>query len=160
MVVDVCEARKRLEALRSRRLAEDERLVCLERALILKASRERYTHLARSARQAAVLRDLCEQITPVIEPEDVLLGCMPQVLPTAEQEVFITEHRELFVEPGMPGVLDSLSIYIPDWDWLLERGLGGIAAEIRQQLATLPGAAPDAAARRESNASTVSRPRS
>jgi len=134
VTMDVGVARRRLEELRSRRLAEDERLVCLERALILDRARARYANLPSVERQAAVLRDLCEQITPTIEPEDVLLGCMPEVLPTTEQEEFIAGHPELFVEPGVPGVLDSLSIYIPDWDWLLERGLGGLIEDVRRQL--------------------------
>ena len=45
----------------------------------------------------------------------------------------------------MPGLLDSLSIYTPDWDWLVERGLGGIVDEVRLQLAEVPPAAADAA---------------
>lgn len=121
----------------------------MERALILDAARSRYGHLTRIERQAAVIRDLCEQITPVIQPEDVLLGCMPQVLPTGEQEGFVAGHPELFVEPGAPGVLDSLSIYIPDWDWLLESGLGGIVDEVLPQLSEVPATAPDGAAQRE-----------
>jgi hypothetical protein len=145
MAVDVCQARNRLEVLRARRLAEDERLVCLERALILEAARDRHGHLPPVARQAAILRDLCEQVTPVVEPEDVLLGCVPQALPTEEQERFIAEHPDLLAEPGVPGLLDSLSTYTPDWDWLVERGLGGIADEVRQQLAAGLCTASDAA---------------
>ncbi len=130
----------RLARLRARRLAEDERLVCMERARILHATRERYANRSRVARQASVLRDLCEQITPVIEGEDILVGRMPEVLPSSEDEQFIGAHPELFAQPGVPGWLDSISIYIPDWEWLLEVGLGGIAAEARRRLDLLPDA--------------------
>jgi len=51
----------------------------MQRARILAGTRVRYAALSRTARQAAILRDLCEQITPVIEPEDLLVGRMPEV---------------------------------------------------------------------------------
>ena len=127
----------RLERLRARRLAEDERSVCMERALILLAGRREHASLDRIARQAAILRDLCSQITPVIEAEDIIVGRMPELLPSAEDEAFVAEHPALFVEPGVPGWLDSMSIFVPEWDWLLSRGLGGIAADVREHLSAL-----------------------
>ena len=129
-------ATARLDRLRARRLAEDERLVCMERAEILHATRANYAHLPRVERQAAILRDLCEKISPIIEPEDILVGRMPEVLPTQEQEAFIARHPELIGEPGVPGWLDSMTIYAPDWAWLLERGLGGIADYAHRTLGT------------------------
>ena len=127
----------RLERLRAKRLAEDERLVCMERAGILLEGQHMHASLSRVARQAAVLRDLCDGITPLIEDEDIIVGRMPEVLPTDEDEAFIAEHPELFVEPGVPGWLDSISICVPEWDWLLTRGIGGIASYAAEQLATL-----------------------
>ena len=166
--IDLAEGAARLERLRARRLAEDERLVCIERARILDAGRNRHAHLPRAGRQAAILRDLCERITPVIEEEDVLAGRMPEVVPTAAEESWIGEHPELFVAPGVPGWLDSLSIYVPDWDALLRLGLGGIAAQAQRHLDALTpthaqGAAPatEAAtlqARREFLAAAIEAP--
>ncbi|MBM3497639.1 MAG: hypothetical protein FJX74_03105, partial [Armatimonadetes bacterium] len=124
-----------LERLRQRRLNEDERLVCMERARLLEASCRQHTHLPRPRRQAAILRDLCEQTTPLVDPEDVLLGRVPQTLPNADEEAFIAAHPELFVDPGLPGCLDSLSIFVPDWGWLLTAGLSGLAGEAREALA-------------------------
>jgi len=69
----------RLSRLWAKRFAEDDRQVCMQRARILAGTRVRYAALSRTARQAAILRDLCEQITPVIEPEDLLVGRMPEV---------------------------------------------------------------------------------
>ena len=131
----VPELHERVERLRERRLGEDERLVCMERAQILAASGKRHAHLPRAPRQAAIIRDLCEQTTPVIEPEDILLGRVPELLPDAEGEAFVAAHPELFEEPGLPGRLDSLSIFIPDWDWLLAAGLGGIAEQAQANMA-------------------------
>lgn len=121
----------------------------MERACILRQTREKFAHLSRTVRQAAILRDLCEQITPVLEPEDLIVGRMPEAVPTPEEEAFIAEHPEFFSEPGVPGWLDSLGIYIPDWGRLVETGLGGIAAEARECLTERGGDADDGGERRE-----------
>ncbi|MCC6445602.1 MAG: hypothetical protein IT210_19370 [Armatimonadetes bacterium] len=63
--------------------------------------------LSPAMRQAAILRDLCEQITPVIEPEALIAGRMPESLPTAEEAGWIANHPELFLRPGLLGWLDS-----------------------------------------------------
>lgn len=144
-----------LDRLREKRLSEDESLVCLERARILQETRECYGGLSRTERQAAVLCDLCAQITPVIEPEDLLAGRMPEVVPTAEEEAWIAEHPQLFSEPGLPGWLDSLSIYVPDWDRLLQVGVGGIAAHARQSMDAIPPDAGDRAERTEFLAAAI-----
>jgi len=130
----------RLDRLREERIAEDDRLVCMERARILQASLERHRGISHTQRQAAVLHDLCAGITPVVGPDDLTVGCMPQVVPSHEEERFIAEHPELFVQPGVPGQLDSMSIYVPDWHWLVEVGLGGIKREAEQRVHTLAGA--------------------
>lgn len=126
----------RLDRARAARLAEDERLVNMERARILMDGEREHASLERVPRQAAVLRDLCERITPVIRGDDVLVGRMPEVIPTHAEEALIEQRPELFVEPGVPGWLDSISICAPEWDLLLERGLGGIADEARGRLAS------------------------
>ena len=124
----------RLNRLRAKRHAEDDRSVCLERAHILAAARDEHAALPRIERQAAFLLDLCTQITPLIEPEDVILGRIPECVPDAAQEALIREQPELFEEPGLPGHLDSMGIYVPEWPWLLERGLGGISDYARDRI--------------------------
>lgn len=139
----------RLERLRQKRFAEDDRLVCMERARILAETKRKYADLSRTMRQAAILRDLCERVTPVIEPEDAIVGRMPETVPTPGEEQFIAEHPELFVPPGVPGWLDSMGIYVPEWDRLVEMGLGGLAAAAREQLLGSSDADADAENRRE-----------
>jgi len=130
--------RWRLERQRAARLAEDDRLVCMERARIILDAEVAYAHLPRVPRQAAVLRDLCERITPVIRDDDTLVGRMPEVIPTDDEEALIEERPELFVEPGLPGWFDGISICVPEWDLLLEQGLGGIAAQAAERLGAVP----------------------
>ena len=127
----------RLDRLRAKRHTEDDRQVCMQRARILWDSKTKHGALSRVARQAAVLRDLCEGITPLIEPEDLIVGRMPEVVPSPDEERFIADNPELFCRPGVPGWLDSLSIYVPEWDRLLALGLGGLADEARDRLASI-----------------------
>ena len=130
---------ERLERLREKRFAEDERQVCMERACILQETQTTLAHLSHTARQAAIVRALCERITCVIEPEDLIVGRMPEVIPTAGEEAFIEEHPEFFCDAGVPGWLDSLGIYIPDWDRLIEQGIGGLVAAARENHAESAG---------------------
>ncbi|MDP6777144.1 MAG: pyruvate formate lyase family protein, partial [Candidatus Latescibacteria bacterium] len=125
---------ERLARLRDKRHAEDELSVCMERAHILEAARSAYGDMPRIPRQTAFLRDLCEGISVVIEPEDILLGRMPETVPNADSEEMIARSPELFSDPGLPGLLDSIGIFVPEWGWLLEHGLGGIARYALDQL--------------------------
>ena len=128
------EGRPRVRRLVARRLAEDERLVCMERAQLLQNAREELDHLPRVPRQASVLHALCRGITPVVEPGDILAGRMPEILPDAEQEAFVQQHPEFFNHPGVPDWLDSISIFVPDWSWLIREGLGGISNRASSRL--------------------------
>ncbi|MBT4815662.1 MAG: hypothetical protein HON70_08185 [Lentisphaerae bacterium] len=145
----------RPERLREKRFAEDDRQVCMERACILKDTKETLGHLSHVARQAAITRELCERISCVIEPEDLIVGRMPEEVPTAEGEAFIAGNPELFCEAGVPGWLDSLGIYIPDWDRLVERGIGGLASDVRGRLGAIGDGDEDADRRREFLAAAV-----
>jgi len=97
-----------------------------------------HASLSRVARQAAILQDLCAGIAPVIEDEDLIVGRIPEVLPTDVEEAVIAAQPELFLEPGVPGWFDGISICLPEWDLLLKRGLGGIADDARERLGTWP----------------------
>ena len=134
--------KSRLARLRAKRHAEDDRSVGLERAQILAAARDKHADLPRIESQAAFLHDLCTQITPLVEPEDVILGRIPESVPDAAQEALIREQPEFFEEPGLPGHLDSMGIYVPEWPWLLERGLGGISDYAKERL-NASGLGPD-----------------
>ena len=145
----------RLDRLREKRHAEDDRQVCMQRARILWDGTATHGALSRVARQAAILRDLCQGITPVIEPEDLIVGRMPEVIPSPDEELFIADHPEFFCRPGVPGWLDSLSIYVPEWDRLLELGLGGLADEARGRLAGIAADREDGPERREFMAAAI-----
>ncbi len=124
-----------LSAIHDAYLSAPEEAVFLERARILHESRGRYAHLPPGMRQGEVLQDLCARITVVVNPADVLLGRVLEEVPAPADEQFVRAHPELFVEPGVPGWLDSAGIYIPDWSRLLTLGIGGLVSQIDRHLA-------------------------
>jgi formate C-acetyltransferase len=119
-----------LAAIRQAYLIAPEQAVFLERARILDETRRKYAGLPSGVRQGRVLQDLCAQITPVVCPDDVLLGRVREQAPTAEEEAFISARPELFNCEGVPGWLESAGIYVPDWGHLLRAGIGGLIEEV------------------------------
>lgn len=121
-----------IDAIRRIYLDVPDEAIFLERAIILQDAGAKYESLPPGLRQGKILEELCERITVVVNPGDVLLGRISEKIPTPEDEVFIEQHPELFIMPGLPGYLDSASIYIPDWRKLLEMGIGGLMEEVQQ----------------------------
>jgi len=122
-----------LSAVRDAYLAAPEEAVFLERAAVLHEAKQRYADMPAGLRQGRILQDLCEQVSVIVGPHDILLGRIREQVPTAEQEAFVRDHPELFSKPGMPGWLESAGIYIPDWAHLLRVGIGGLVHEVEQQ---------------------------
>ena len=83
--------------------------VFLERARVLLECREKYADLSSGLRQGKIIADLCDRITPVVNPCDILLGRILEEVPSAQDELFIKDNPRLFVSPGDPGWLDSTS---------------------------------------------------
>ncbi|MCX7825256.1 MAG: hypothetical protein N2689_06825 [Verrucomicrobiae bacterium] len=133
-----------LAAIHQAYLSAPEEAVFLERARILDETRRKYAALPPCARQGRVLQDLCREITPVVCPDDVLLGRVREQVPTAKDEDFIRAHPELFNCGGVPGWLESASIYVPDWEHLLQAGIGGLLDEVELARRDAPPAAQDA----------------
>ncbi len=121
-----------IDAIRKAYLDVPDEAVFLERARILQDTRSKYGDLSPGLRQGKIVEELCKRITVVVNPGDVLLGRILEQIPTPQDEVFIKQHPELFTMPGMPGYLDSASIYIPDWSKLLEMGIGGLMEEVQK----------------------------
>lgn len=121
-----------IDAIRKEYLDAPDEAVFLERALILRDVKAKYEDLTPGFRQGKIMEELCERITVVVNPDDVLLGRILEQIPTNRDEVFIDQHPELFISSNLPGLLDSTSIYIPDWAKLLEIGIGGLMEEVQQ----------------------------
>lgn len=119
-----------LAAIREAYLSAPEQAAFLERARILDETRRKYAELPPGVRQGRILQDLCGQMTPVVCPDDVLLGRVHEQVPTVEEEAFISVRPELFSSEGVPGWLESASIYVPNWEHLLKVGINGLMEEV------------------------------
>jgi formate C-acetyltransferase len=119
-----------IDAIKRAYLDAPDSAVFLERARILGEAESRYAGLPPRQRQGRIIADLCARITIAVNPSDVFLGRILEETPSAADEEFIREHPELFIEPGVPGVLDSASIYCPDWSKLLALGIRGLVEEV------------------------------
>jgi trans-4-hydroxy-L-proline dehydratase len=106
--------------------------VFLERALIVLDAKKKYSSSSPGLRQGKVLSELCNRITPVVNPHDVFLGRIHEQVPNPREEDLIKKHPELFISEGVPGILDSSNIYIPDWGKLLKSGIAGLIDEVRE----------------------------
>jgi len=121
-----------VDAVRRAYLDVPDEAVFLERARILRDSRERYADLSPGLRQGRIIEDLCDRITVVVEPSDVFLGRVFEEVPSPSDRGFVDRHPEFFISPGVPGWLDSASIYIPNWEKLLRLGISGLIEEVGQ----------------------------
>ena len=119
-----------INAIREAYLAVPDEAVFLERARVLLECHEKYAHLSSGLRQGKTVDELCDRITPIVNPCDILLGRILEEVPSAQDELFIKDNPRLFVSPGDPGRLDSTSIYIPDWAKLLRLGITGLVREV------------------------------
>jgi len=119
-----------INAIREAYLAAPDEAVFLERARVLLECREKYADLSPGLRQGRIVAELCDRITPVVNPCDILLGRIHEEVPSSQDELFIKDNPRIFVSPGDPGRLDSTSIYIPDWAKLLELGIAGLVREV------------------------------
>jgi formate C-acetyltransferase len=135
-----------LAAIQEIYLSAPEEAVFLERARILHETRSKFAGALPGIRQGKIIQELCDRVSVVVSPDDVLLGRVLEEVPCGEDEKFVQEHPELFYEAGVPGWLDSDSIYIPDWNRLLEKGLQGLFAEVESRRRGTGGRAPAARA--------------
>lgn len=118
-----------LDALKKAYLDTPDEAVFLERAIILKEASERYAGLQPLTRQARIIAELFDRVTPVVNPADVFLGRVLEEVPSPAMSAFVEANPGFFGEPGVPGIVDSVGIYCPDWDRLLSRGIGGLTEE-------------------------------
>ncbi len=133
----------KLAAIQEIYLSAPEEAVFLERARILQETRSKFAGALPGFRQGKIIQELCDRVSVVVSPDDVLLGRILEQVPGSADEKFIQEHPDLFLEAGVPGWLDSDSLYIPDWNRLLEKGLPGLAAEVESRRRATEGRAAD-----------------
>jgi len=122
---------QRTERLKAKLFEIDDRVLFLERMEIIKECDEKYKDYTAGLKFGYTLNDLLAQITIVIDDDDLIVGRVPETLPTEAQERWFEANRQYFYVPWF----QSSGHLTISWERLLNEGLRGISKRARQQLA-------------------------
>jgi len=125
----------RTEKLKAKLFEVDDRVLFLERMAIIKECDEKYKDYTAGMKFGYTLNDLLAQITIVIDEDDLIVGRVPETVPTEEQNQWFEENRQYFHVPWFQST-GHLTI---SWETLLNEGLRGISKRARQQLDQITG---------------------
>jgi trans-4-hydroxy-L-proline dehydratase len=124
----------RTERLKARLFEMDDRAVCLERVAILERCSERYADETAGRKFGRTLGELLSDLTIVIEADDLIVGRVPEVVPTEEEERWFEARRKDHFRPGWFYTDGHLTL---SWERLLKEGLEGIRERARKRLAEI-----------------------
>ena len=124
----------RTERLRARLLEMDDRAVFLERMEILKECARKYRDETAGVKFGHTLKDLLSNISIVIEEDDLIVGRIPEVVPTKVQERSFEENSKVFLRLPWFQTTGHLTI---SWECLLSEGLEGIRKRATSHLGRL-----------------------
>ena len=146
-------------------LAMDDASLFYERSLLCAAAWRDHQWDSPAVQTASILRHVLQHMTVVIEPDDLLVGRVRQIVPDAAQEACLAAASrfdgilgqwtlpdrcdQFFGEVLTARDLESMSVYgtgpggwrnghtTPSWPTVVDEGFRGIAARARQRLAQL-----------------------
>ena len=125
----------RTERLKAKLFEVDDRVLFLERMEIIKECDEKYKDYTAGMKFGYTLNDLLSQITIVIDDDDLIVGRVPETLPTKEQEQWFEANRKYFHVPWF----QSSGHLTISWESLLNEGLRDISKRAHQQLDQITG---------------------
>jgi formate C-acetyltransferase len=114
----------------------DDRTLFLERLQILCECAPRYAGEDEGVRFGHTLGELLARITIVVDEDDLLVGRVPEVLPTAAEEEWFAVNQK---EHGRPAWFQSNGHLALAWDRLLSEGTRGICERAAARLAQVVG---------------------
>ena len=114
----------------------DDRVLFLERMEIIKVCAEKYQDYTAGLKFGYTLNELLSNISVVIDEDDLIVGRVPEVLPTEEQERWFEENRRDYFHVPWFQTTGHLTI---SWERLLNEGLRGIAKRARKHLDRIVG---------------------
>jgi trans-4-hydroxy-L-proline dehydratase len=109
----------------------DDRTLFLERLEILDECAARYAGLTAGQRFGHTLMALLSRIATPIDEDDLIVGRVPEVLPTEAQEAWIAAHREALWAPPWFHTDGHLTI---SWPRILNEGMAGIRRRAEERL--------------------------
>jgi trans-4-hydroxy-L-proline dehydratase len=136
----------RIQRLKSRLFAMDDRALFLDRMRILKECAGAFPGETAGIRFGKTLAQLLSRIPVVIEDDDLIVGRIEEVVPTEAQERWFEENqKDFFYVPWF----QSAGHLTVSWERLLAEGLNGIRDRARAHLGRLAEANGEAASRRD-----------
>ncbi len=121
------------EILKRKLFEMDERTIFLERLEILKVCAGKYEDETPGVRFGHTLSELLNNISVVIDPDDLIVGRIREVVPTVEQEQDFYASQQYW-DPEWFRATGGMTI---SWEMLLRRGLGGIREDAGEKLAQI-----------------------
>ena len=121
----------RTERLRAKLFQMDDRAVFLERMHILKECDARFADETAGIRFGHTLGEMLSRISIEIEDDDLIVGRVPEVVPTDEQDEWFEANRDRYLRVPWFWTTGHLTI---SWARLLREGLCGISARAQRHL--------------------------
>ena len=113
----------RIQLLKARLLEMDDRAIFLERMEMIQKCAEKYKEDTPGIKFGHTLKTLLSNISVVIGKDDLIVGRIPEVVPTEAQEHWFEENRKAFFRVPWFQTTGHLTI---SWGRLLNEGLQGI----------------------------------
>jgi len=123
----------RIENLKQKLFAMDDRTIFLERLEILKDCAHKYEGETPGVRFGHTLNELLDNISVVIDPGDLIVGRIHEVVPTVQQEQDFYANQKYW-RPDWFQATGGMTI---SWEKLLKKGLKGIKEEAQKKLALI-----------------------
>ena len=127
---------KRTWRLKAKLFGMDDRMIFLERMEIIKKCAEKYEDYTMGLKFGHTLNELLSNISIVIDNDDLIIGRVPEVLPTEEQERWFVENRRAYSRFPWFQTTGHLTV---SWETLLSEGVSGIRERAKTQLDSILG---------------------
>ncbi|MFC1715448.1 pyruvate formate lyase family protein [Candidatus Poribacteria bacterium] len=121
----------RTQRLKAKLFEVDDRILFLERMEIIKECAEEYEGYNMGLKFGHTLKELLSNISIVIDEDDLIVGRVPEVLPTEEQEQWFAENRRNYFRVLWFQSTGHLTV---SWKTLLNEGLQGIRERAKRHL--------------------------
>ena len=128
----------RTQRLKAKIFEMDDRVVFLERIKVLEKCAEKYRAETMGLAFGHTLNKTLSNISIVIDEDDLIVGRVPEALPTEEQERWLEENPGAIKHTNTPWfrTLGHLTI---SWEILLNEGLRGIRERAKKHLDSISG---------------------
>ena len=126
----------RTQRLKDKLFEMDDRVLFLERMEIIKECAEKYEGYSMGLKFGHTLKEILSRMSIVIDEDDLIVGRVPEVLPTEEQEHWFAENRRDYWWVSWFQTTGHLTV---SWQTLLNEGVRGIRERAKKHLDSISG---------------------